>query len=70
MLRWMQRFKMFISPKTEISHFNENQRAPAIPGLWSIERRRLRKSIKQGGVNAEKTKPDPLLQADTAAGGL
>ena len=52
MLRWMQRFKMFISPKTEISHFNEKQRGPAIPGLWSIERRRTRKSIKQGGVNA------------------
>ena len=52
MLRWMQRFKMFISPKTEISHFNEKQRGPAIPGLWSIDRRRTRKSIKQGGVNA------------------
>ena len=29
---------MFISAKTKISHFSEKQHAPAIPGLWSIER--------------------------------
>ena len=49
MLKWMQRFKMFISPKMKISHFNEKPPAPAIPGLWSIEERG---EDKEGGVHA------------------
>ena len=53
MLKWMQRFKMFISPKMKISHFNEKPPAPAIPGLWSIEREeRMRKDTQHGGVHA------------------
>ena len=49
MLKWMQRFKMFISPKMKISHFNEKPPAPAIPGLWSIEKRG---EDEEGGVHA------------------